>query len=63
MRYYKPLIDYIYKKYAGTKNNDLVKIKYLNLEEFKAICYTYGFVSDKVTERDLNLAFNLSVMT
>lgn len=35
LKYYKPLIDHIYRKYAGTINRDFNPIKTLSLDEFK----------------------------
>lgn len=63
MRFYKPLIDYIYRKYAGSINLEIVKNKYLNLLEFKNIFYEADLVGDKLTDRDLNMAYSLSLIT
>lgn len=61
---YLKIITYIYKRYAGCKNKELVKIKYLNFEEFKFFVVDSGLSKgDLLTERDINMAFNLAIMT
>lgn len=49
------IIEYIYKKYAGSKNKELIKIKFINLEEFKYfVVDAQVFQGDLVTEREIN---------
>ena len=49
--------------YAGTKNKQVLKTKYLNYEEFKQLITNANLTGYNLADRDINKAFNLSIMT
>lgn len=64
LRKYQKIVEYVYKRYAGSKNKELVKIKFINFSEFKYFVADSGLGNgDLLTERDVNMAFNLAIMS
>lgn len=40
-----------------------MKVKYLTLEEFRSLISGAGICGDELTDREINICFNLSMMT
>ena len=57
-----PVIENLYKKYSGKKTLPGKK-KFMSMEELYQICSTANLFDDNFVDRDVALAFNLSMMT
>jgi len=55
-------LDIIYNKFSGKKKKPGEK-NFMCLEEFLYFCKTANIYSENFVERDVQLAFNMSMMT
>lgn len=56
------LFEYIYNSYGGTHRRPGDKM-FMAVDEFEHILADAGLVSDSFGSRDINVCFNLSMMT
>jgi hypothetical protein len=59
---FKLLVDYLFSKYSLKKVKPGQK-RFMSLDELHTICDKAGLIDENFVERDINLAYNLSMMT
>ena len=57
-----PILTAIYKKYSGRRTLPGSKPS-MSLEEFRDLCQIVGLVNDNFATREIDLCFNLAMMT
>ncbi|CAG9313733.1 unnamed protein product [Blepharisma stoltei] len=62
LKAHKPILDAIYKKYSGKKTLPGQKV-FMCLDEFRNLCNEGGLVNDNFASREIDLCFNLAMMT
>ena len=61
--YYKPIVDYIFRTFAGAKSSQVSRKKHMSFNDWRLFVTTMGIMNDKLADRDINQAFNFSMMT
>lgn len=61
LKKYKPVVEGVYSLYSGTDVPG--KKPFVSLESFRQMCIGAGVLDEKFVERDVPVAFNLSMMT
>ncbi|CAG9324752.1 unnamed protein product [Blepharisma stoltei] len=62
LKAHKPILDAIYKKYSGKKTLPGQRV-FMCLDEFRSLCTEGGLVNDNFASREIDLCFNLAMMT
>ena len=56
------MVDGIYKRYSGAKSKPGQKA-FMSLEEFETLVEDAGFVNDNLVQRDIDICYNLAMIT
>ena len=62
LKSYKRILDGIYDKYSGRYTKPGAK-NFMSLEEFEDICMDGGFINETLVQREIDISFNLAMMT
>lgn len=61
-KYYRPIVDSLYRAYSKKKVKPGQR-RFMSLDELSEICTKSGLFDENFVDRDVNLAFNLSMLT